>query len=91
MEAKLHKLEDTVKNLEQLLAEEANEGKVIRNQLHTMESKLADTVRHREQLEAQMQEELEKVLSQMSCELQKVWIKIHVSAFAGLTKNNVRN
>ena len=90
METKLHKFEDTEKNLEQLLAEEANKGTVIRNQLHKMESKLADTVRNREQLSAQMQEELEKVLSQMPCELQKVWIKIHVSAFTGLTKNNVR-
>ena len=90
MEVKLHKFEVTEKNLEQLLAEEANKGTVIRNQLHKMESKLADTVRNREQLSAQMQEELEKVLSQMSCELKKVWIKIHVSAFAGLTKNNVR-
>jgi DNA anti-recombination protein RmuC len=90
MEVKLHKLEDTVKNLEQLLAEEANEGKVIRNQLQKMESKLTDTLRNREQLAAQIQEELEKVLSQISCELQKVWIKILVSAFAGLTKNNVR-
>ena len=55
-EANLSKIAEL--KLQEQLAEEANKAKALRHQLHKMEAELADTVRNREQLAAQLQKEV---------------------------------
>ena len=55
-EANLSKIAEL--KLQEQLAEEANKAKALRYQLHKMEAELADTVRNREQLAAQLQKEV---------------------------------